>query len=231
MGQDVSRYKHVSKGEVLEKAKTGDIILVSGGSFFSAIIKCFTLSEWSHIGVVIRDIPIKGKICKGPFILQALITNEGHKDYLEGFKKAPGVQLNSLSKVIDREKGKICWRKFMKWKKPSYIPLYKGNTTFVKKSCKLPYELHLSELLNVISQANEYAGTDSYFCSELVAEFYFVSEQVAIPGKNRKNHPFAKRDKNHFFSNNIKPSQFGEDTDDPFIFENGYTLGECKFIV
>jgi len=217
----------VSKSKVLEKAKTGDIILVSGGSFFSSIIKCFTLSEWSHVGVIIKGITIKGRRYEGPFVLQALISNEGHKDYLENCRISAGVQLNKLDEVIDREKGKICWRKFSKWGKPDFIPLYKSNTTFIKKSCQLPYKLNLTELLGVISHANTHAGDSSYFCSELVAEFYFVSEKVAGSRRNR----YALRKNNYFFANNIKPSQFGEESNDPFIFESGYTLGETKFIV
>ena len=35
--------------------KTGDIILFSGKSLISRMIRLFTFSRWSHIGLVIRD--------------------------------------------------------------------------------------------------------------------------------------------------------------------------------
>jgi hypothetical protein len=219
MGQNLSRYRPVSKHDVIKKTNTGDIILMSGNSLFSLAIKCFTQSEWSHVGVVIKNITIKGKIREGPYILQAIISNEGYEDYLENFKKSAGVQLNLLSDVLDKNKGKVCWRKFTKLSKPSYIPLTLKSTAFIKKACKYPYELNLQELLNVITHANDRAGDSSYFCSELVAEFYFISDNVAKPRKN------------HMFSNNVLPSQFDEHSNDPFIFENGYGLGETRFII
>src|SRR6185437_2850438 len=56
MGQKNSVHKTITVERLLRKCKTGDIIMFSGHSFFSCMVRCVSHSEpWSHIGMVYRE--------------------------------------------------------------------------------------------------------------------------------------------------------------------------------
>lgn len=222
MGTHNTKYDTRTIKFVIDHCATGDVILMSGHSPFSALIKCFTQSPWTHVGVVYNgnwpDIKNKNRHYVGPFILQSIISNEGYYDYLTGTKRA-GVQLNSLEEVLKKNKGKTYWRKLI-YKQDPIHPAVSPNVSAeqvrqIISSIGKSYESNIFELIQPIffkerATLNK-SPDDSYFCSELVMEFYRKSKYVYEVG--------------HCYR--YGPLQFA---DGDVNFRLGYSLGKIRKI-
>lgn len=109
---------------IRDRLKTGDILLCSGKGRFSCMVKCFTCSPWSHVGMVIRlDTskkarereskdnnnayrgPLKVESEDGLYLWHSMNESTGGMvDCITG-KPKKGPQLNCLKNVISRYNG------------------------------------------------------------------------------------------------------------------------------
>ena len=152
--------------------KTGDVLLFSGKGRISEGIKFFTLSKWSHVGMVYRlDDPLDPK---GSVFCWESTTLSNVVDADTG-KLTKGVQRVELSERLER-----C---FATGYEISVRPLSQSLTDDMIKALNLfrhevsgrPYEKDKMELIK--SAYDGWLGENkedlsSLFCSELVAEAY-----------------------------------------------------------
>lgn len=193
--------------------KTGDVILVSGNSPFSKIIKLGTMSKWTHVGMVIKlKVPIKllnGTILgpEKPYILHSTADYMvGIPDLLEG-RVSPGVQLNDLEDVLYYDEDKVYVRQIQGVELNVNYRVQK----YMEDKKNTPYERNLIELINSAVGLNLEADDSSLFCSELVAELYY---QFQVADENQND-----------YSNNYTPDSFSEEPRNEFIFKKGIKLG------
>lgn len=151
---------------IRKKLNTGDIILFSGKGAISHGIKLFTLSKWSHVGMVLK-LPDTDTV----FLWESTIISN-LADAIDGTKKK-GVQLVLLSDRIKTYKGEASVRhlKGVTIDKNKYQALME----FRKDVRNRPYEKNEIELIKSAYDGpwghNE-EDLSSLFCSELVAEAY-----------------------------------------------------------
>ncbi len=161
--------------EIRNSLQTGDIVLFSGKSRISNIIKWFTKSPWSHVGMVIRSTEWDMRLLWESTTLSKL------KDIQSGVARQ-GVQLVPLSERIKTYDGRIGIRKLETHKVIRHQPLI----DFRQEVKGRKYEEDKLELFKSAYDgpfgANE-EDLSSLFCSELVAEAYqimgFISNDVA----------------------------------------------------
>jgi hypothetical protein len=158
--------------DIRKQLKTGDILLFSGKGGISEGIKFFTLSKWSHVGIVYRfDDP---RDAKGSIFCWESTTLSNLQDADTG-KLTKGVQRVELSERLER-----C---FASGYEVSVRPLAKSLTDdmiralndFRHEVSGRPYEKDKIELLKTAYEGifgNNKEDLSSLFCSELVAEAY-----------------------------------------------------------
>ena len=89
--------------------ETGDIILFNERkSMISRVIDFFTYSEFSHIGIVIKDPTFTVEPLKGLYLLESTGVKDGVD--AEDEEEKIGVQLRKLDDVISLYDGDIIWR-------------------------------------------------------------------------------------------------------------------------
>ena len=151
--------------------RTGDIILFGGTGWFSYAIMFFTLSPFTHIGLVYVDEDYE-------------FTEEGHCniylyhsvntiirnpiDVVTGKPKS-GPQLSRLRAYFDHYDGDIVWRPVRYQLSDTIKECF---LTFIRKETPKCYEQDQTELYNSVLELNKKKNTKSYFCSELVAEMF-----------------------------------------------------------
>lgn len=158
--------------DIRNQLKTGDILLFSGKGGISEGIKFFTLSKWSHVGMVYRfDDPHDAK---GSIFCWESTTLSNLEDADTG-KLTKGVQRVELSERLER-----C---FASGYEISVRPLAKSLTDdmvrvlndFRHEVSGRPYEKDKIELLKAAHDGifgDNKEDLSSLFCSELVAEAY-----------------------------------------------------------
>lgn len=151
--------------EIRKELKTGDLVLFSGSGLVSNIIKAFTGSRWSHIGMVVM-------LQEYDFaVLWESTTLSKSKDLSTGsFKK--GVQLAQLSDRINGYDGDIAFRLLNK-----KVSEYHENELmkFRRLVNSRKYETSYAELLKSAYDGpwgDNHEDLSSLFCSELVAQAY-----------------------------------------------------------
>jgi len=156
----------ISYSELAATAKTGDIVLFEGVSLFSKLVRIFTGSRFSHIGMIYRH-------PEALLFFQAT-TLKTVRDVLKNGEKHEGVQLGPLKQVLDtygnHKKGALHYRKF------------EVEVTDEQESAFKAYidEVDGRPITSTPELFKEYLiegrflhhGTNHhyYFCSELVAE-------------------------------------------------------------
>lgn len=151
--------------------ETGDLILFHGERFwFSYVVEWLTWSEFSHIGIVLRDpINIKSNL-KGLYMLES--GTEKFPDAVE-HRIHYGVQIVNLQKVVDDYTGRVYIRKLT-------IPkTFRDNMHNVlgkvwEKIKDKPYDDKVWDLMRVEfglewGDSNRF---NNFFCSALVAFLY-----------------------------------------------------------
>ena len=161
---------------IRSKMKTGDIVLFSGKGGISHGIKLFTLSKWSHVGMILR-LPDS----KAVFLWEST-TLSTLRDIIDG-KRKKGVQLVLLRDRINTYRGDVSVRHLSGFElnKERYLKLMK----FRDEVRNRPYEKSEIELVKSAYDGpwghNE-EDLSSLFCSELVAEAYqrigLLSEEI-----------------------------------------------------
>jgi len=148
--------------ELFSLLKTGDLLFCSGTSFFSNLIKLTTHSQWSHVGMIYRN--LEG----GLFCWEANKIEKG----VENIKC--GVEVYPLKEKILNYKGDIAVRRI----ENSNLDQEKATAIiagFIEEVKCFPYETNVLELLKSVADGPfglNVRDLSSIFCSELVAEAY-----------------------------------------------------------
>ena len=165
------------------KLKTGDLILFNyeaGGCFgcFTKCIKCGTHSNYSHIGMILRDPTYIKPNLKGLFLWES--SWEGHPDPQDGKTKL-GVQITPLEEVLKEYDGKghafvrqvVCDDELFNHAKIKEI----HDVVYDK-----PYDLVIKDWAEALFKKDEDPQkTDRFWCSALVGYIY---TQVGILEKD-----------------------------------------------
>jgi len=151
--------------DIQDELMTGDLVLFEGSSNTSDLIKRFTFTRWSHVGMVLR---VPGY--EQPFVWESLRT-AAIPDAMDGQMKS-GVQLLDLRQRVTHCTDPMAVRRLNKHVSPVMHAAALGFRELVRNR---PYEQNLSEL--VFSAYDGPMGDNeedlsSIFCSELIAEAY-----------------------------------------------------------
>lgn len=158
--------------DIRDQLKTGDIILFSGKSGISEGIKFFTLSKWSHVGMVYRfdsaADPLGSVFCWESTTLCDL------KDADTG-KLTKGVQRVELSERLERCFAKGYGIAVRRLSGAVDDAMLLALNTFRHEVSGRPYELDRLELFKAAYEGlfgDNKEDLSSLFCSELIAEGY-----------------------------------------------------------
>ena len=157
--------------------KTGDLLLFdfenySGFGFFSYLIKKITLSNYSHIGMILKDPKFLEESLQGFYLWQSDWT--GYPDPQDGKKKL-GVQITSLDEMIDfykQNKSHIYVRKINCDKNHfSNENLKKFHKVVYDK----PYDINLKDWIKAIKRKDNHPqNINRFWCSALVGYIYTI---------------------------------------------------------
>jgi hypothetical protein len=161
------RYK-----EIRNDLKTGDVILFSGKGGISDGIKFFTLSKWSHIGIVYR---FNDSLDENSSVFCWESTTLSNLEDADTGKLTKGVQRVELSERFEKcfaSGYEIAIRQLSQSLTDDMI---RQLNNFRCEVSGRPYEKHKIELLRsaydgIFGENKE--DLSSLFCSELVAEAY-----------------------------------------------------------
>ena len=145
------------------KLKTGDIVLFSGKGFVSWLIKWFTKSKWSHVGMAMRILDYD------MVLLWESTTLTKTKD-IHG-KSRSGVRIVPLSKALANYKGEVGIRYLLTNKGLNKDVLAKMRNEFTGRK----YEQNMLQLFKSAydwTLGKNKRDMSSVFCSELIAEAY-----------------------------------------------------------
>jgi len=151
--------------EIVEDLKTGDVVLFSGKSGFSRSIKWFTVSRWTHIGMVLRLPEFSEPLCWESLRIPEI------PDVVDGTMKS-GVQLLSLPERVRTSNAEIGIRQL---NKPITSTMHSAVLDFRETVRDRPYETSMLELVRAAWDGpfgKNSENLSSLFCSELVAEAY-----------------------------------------------------------
>lgn len=152
---------------VRDQLKTGDIILFSGKSAISNIIKIFSGGKWSHVGMVLRLPEFDDAV-----MLWESTTLSDINDVETGVA-IKGVQLVPLSQRLTSYNGEVTVRLL---NKAITKPMFNALAARRKELSRKPYERGETELIKAawdgLGGASKGEDLSSLFCSELVAEAY-----------------------------------------------------------
>jgi hypothetical protein len=172
--------------EIRSDLNTGDIVLFSGKGTVSNVIKWFTKSRWSHVGMVIRSLELD------MLLLWESTTLSKIKDIHSGVAKQ-GVQLVALSERMASYEGSIGIRQL-----EDYCPTPRATENLLKLRAELkdrPYEQSKLELFKSAYDgpfgSNQAEDLSSIFCSEMVAEAY---QRMGLISNNYLSNEFTPAD-------------------------------------
>lgn len=153
---------------------TGDIVLFSGRGVFSWLIKRATRSQWSHVGMVVRD----------PDLDLLLLCESGggwKKDEYSG-KRVFGVRFVQLSEAVRTYCGKVAIRPLLdiELTDADYVTIGKAREELDGR----PYQRSILELIGAAVDCVDWIkrpNLKSLFCSEMVAEMYQRLDLLSPP--------------------------------------------------
>jgi cell wall-associated NlpC family hydrolase len=155
--------------------KTGDLLLFDGGDkglfgYVSSLIKFFTRSNISHIGMVLKDPSFIHPSLKGYYVWES--SWEGEPDPQDGHVKF-GVQITPFDEIIRNYKktnSLIYVRRSLYSKDPfTYDALYKIHETVYDKA----YDIVPGDWLAALWRKDSHPQkTDRFWCSALVGYIY-----------------------------------------------------------
>lgn len=152
---------------IRDSLKTGDLVIFSGKSALSSIIKLFSGGKWSHVGMVLRLPEFDNMILLWESTTLSNITD------IETHAATKGVQLVPLSQRINSYDGEINIRQL---DKPVTAEMFHALAECRRMLSGKPYEKNELELIRAaydgIGGASHGEDLSSVFCSELVAEAY-----------------------------------------------------------
>lgn len=148
-----------------EQLKTGDLILFSGRTLAGRLVRGFTGSCWSHVGLVVR-LP---EMPRTPLLWEATRASKAHDIFHD--RPCDGVQMVSLDDRVASYQGLVAVRRLQ------------GVTTDAEARQRLeglidawrakPYRNFVRQHISAWMHGEEgLAFQSGGFCSELVAEVY-----------------------------------------------------------
>ena len=207
----------------LKDLKTGDIILFTGKDFwFSKLIRWYTGTPWTHVGVVLRDPTYIDPKLTGLYLWESGL--ESFVDSENGIRKL-GIQISDLKKALeDPSHGKAVYRKLNSeihnlddklkiihegvHNKPYDTSLLDFLQTSLDIEFTQPYGNNLLHLYQ-----RNYRKTDTFYCSAFLA--YLFTELSLLPKDTKWSI--------------CEPAYFSE-TNKKFILENGHMGPEITLI-
>lgn len=161
--------------DVRNNMNTGDVIaFADSDDFISSLIRKVTGSEYSHVGIVVRNKLVPG--LKDSILLVEAGLNGSYQDFVAKNSKFR-IQARSLSSVLASFSGKVWWAGLKK-------PLSQEETlalgAWLEEQKDKPYDWTQAGLLGIeifsetflpLVETSIKNGTDfsAFFCSELVA--------------------------------------------------------------
>ncbi|MBX2860540.1 MAG: hypothetical protein KTR14_04860 [Vampirovibrio sp.] len=196
--------------DIRPKLKTGDIVLFSGSKGFSPLIKWFTKSKWSHVGMVLR-VPEWDMV-----LLWESNTVTDIAD-LDTGKAKKGVQLIPLSQRVAKYKGKMAVRHLSESVGPDQQQALMEFREEVKGRDFEKKKIQLIKSAYDGLAGNNVEDLSTLFCSEMVAEAYQRMDFLKEPPKGKA-------------SNEYTPADFSSDKKDELPLISGLKLTKEKFI-
>lgn len=149
------------KGKQLIKGRAltlEGILLFKAADIVGCFIRLFTASNYSHVGLLLKDINDGSYYC--------FESTGAAGQILEG--NLPQVQITRLKEILENYDGRVVKRNIIFSKNiepnPDDIRLY------IKRYLGKSYEQNIKELLNAIRGDNVKEDLSTVFCSELVAD-------------------------------------------------------------
>jgi hypothetical protein len=145
--------------QVARPPEAGDIMLFCGKGWSSDVVRLFTRSQWSHVGIVLRD---PGQ--PGLLLLEANVRSDV-ADVRTG-RRMQGVSLVSLAEKLDQYEGQAMLRR---WCGPESVLCRREKVIAAADDLiHRPYCDFVSSWL----RRGMRSVPGGMFCSELVAEIY-----------------------------------------------------------
>lgn len=167
-----------------DQLKTGDLVLFSGQSFAARIVRGFTGSRWSHVGLVVRqpDMP------QTPLLWEATLASKAC-DIIEG-KAFDGVQLVALDDRVVSYQGVVAVRRLQRVQTDAQARV--DLETLIEAWRAKPYRNFIRQHLAGWMRGDESLSfRHGGFCSELVAEVY---RRWSLLPLTRPAHHYVPRD-------------------------------------
>lgn len=154
---------------ICKQLHTGDLVFFHGGSWKSQVIRWFTFSEWSHVGIVLR---LPGKL----LLLESVATEDHIHDFITE-KPRTGVRLINLLDAAFSSHTKYMAVLKIEWPDHDiFTSAHEALVRFIQDEHGKPYESDWTTLLKLVFNFRPLApnqlDTREYYCSELVAEAY-----------------------------------------------------------
>ena len=167
-----STLPHAPLKNIMDDARTGDLILFSGNIPSSKRIKRFTQSPFSHVVLLVKEPEFENGRC---LVWQA--TASEHCCVLRNMKSATGIQLNYLEDVInDYLEGApgsaVVFRKLLQKDQRAQLdkPTRQTLIRYIRKMDGKPYTANMDMLYLMGLLEVENPGHENYYCAGLVAE-------------------------------------------------------------
>jgi hypothetical protein len=175
--------------DVRSDLATGDLVLFSGASAFSGVIKWALGAKWSHVGLVVRTPAFPGRVMLWEATLLADLADA------DTGRAAGGVQLVPLSERLAHYAGEFKLRAL----RPAVTPAMQSALEARRRALAgRPYEQHELELLRATWDGRFGAARrerlQSLFCSELVAEAYQAMGLLPEPPAGPPSNEYTPRD-------------------------------------
>ena len=194
--------RSASLEELLPRLGTGDIVLFSGKSTPSSIVKRLTWSRWNHVGMVLR-LPERGR----PVLWESM-HRASVPDAIDG-KADSGVHCPDLEQRLRSDTADMAVRQLSR---PVTDDMQARVDALRDELWRRPYERSFLELarsaFGFLLGRNAREDLSSVFCSELVAEAYQAMGLLPEVVKN---------------SNEFTPAAFAEEGDLELL--DGWSLG------
>ncbi len=180
--------------EIRGQLQTADIVLFSGKSRMSAGIKWATLSEWSHVGLIVYMPPGTGPLADTVLLWEST-TFDDLKDALDGVAKC-GVQMVLLSDRIQTYPGSVAIRQLSVHRDPAMLD---ALSAVRHKLRNRPFEQSRLEMVRAaldgpFDRLPSREDLSSLFCSELVAEAYQAMGLLPEHGEGKPSDEYTPQD-------------------------------------
>lgn len=178
----------ISLKKFIYNCKSGDIILFNGKKWYSKIIEWYCGSDISHVGIVVIDPNINGKMTHGHFLLESRLFENGKN----------GVRLTPLEEAFEENRDGKIYVRFLNCIRDSKFKLRIDNicfTTIGKKYDDDPFDWF--KVICNIKIGNDHK-TSKFWCSALVAYSYILLSFLnpKIPWSMIKPSDFSSRNVN-----------------------------------